>query len=123
MFVRHCNLHLMSDTFGASRRVFAVTRSVPVSDIWQGTCTQKSLDEELWPITMDVVDPDIACRELTAAGDTGAKTASDLTTFGHDSLLPVLTEIKRQYCHGYLSDFPKTLPKGLALSNRFSGRG
>jgi len=93
VFVRHCNLHLMSDTFGASRRVFAVTRSVPVSDIWRGTCTQKSLDEELWPITMDVVDPDIACRELTAAGDTGAKTASDLTTFGHDRLLPVFTEI------------------------------
>jgi hypothetical protein len=113
----------MSDTFGASRRVFAVTRSVPVSDIWRGTCTQKSLDEELWPTTMDVVDPDIACRELTAAGDTRAKTASDLTTFGHDGLLPVHTEIKRLYCHGYLSDFLKTLPKGLALSNRFSGRG
>lgn len=44
---------------------------------------------------MDVVDPDVTCREPTEAGDAVAKTASDLTTFGHDRPLPVLTEIKR----------------------------
>lgn len=72
---------------------------------------------------MDVVDPDITCREPTEAGDAVAKTASDLTTFGHDRPLPVLTETKRQYCRGYLPDFFKTLPKGLALSNRVFGPG